>query len=243
MLLKIFGERHTGTKYAQKLIELNFDGVNVIEGRGLDVFEKIPSKRVASLLYDAYFRLTYNTEFGWKHAAAPSREFLDTYLEEGCLEPTEFICLVRDPYSWLLSMHKQPYEKWDTLPRRFEDFLITPWKANDRDSCLDVQSPMELWNVKNQSYLDSGFSLFSFENLVVHPDRFLFRLAESINWGKKMFVDWENSTVAGSKQKSSEYKTYYAQEGWTRLLSRRAVEIINTGIDWGLAKEIGYMRR
>jgi hypothetical protein len=240
--LKFFGERHTGTKYAARLVEANFEDIYVIEGRGLDVFEKLPSRRLIDSIYDAYFRFTYPFLFGWKHSAAPSRETLERYwmVQENVVQ---FAFIVRDPYSWLLSLHRVPYDS-QSLPRRFEDFLQAPWKTRSRDGCGSVSSPIELWNVKNRSYLNSGFPMFRFEELVTDPEMFIKRVGMYFRLDMRdRFVDHENSTVAGSDRKSAFYKAYYRLEEWTGLLSREALETIGEGVDWDLAGKFGYRRR
>lgn len=240
--LKFFGERHTGTKYAARLVEANFDEVYVIEGRGFDAFERIPSRRLIDSLYDAYFKVTYPFIFGWKHSAAPSKEMLDRYwlVQE---KAVRFAYLVRDPYSWLLSLHRVPYDS-QSLPRRFEDFLQAPWKTRSRDGCGSVSSPIELWNVKNRSYLKSEFPMFRFEELVTDPTMFTRRVARYFGLDvRDRFIDHEKSTVAGSDRKSAFYKAYYKNEEWTGLLSREALGIIGEGVDWDLAGKFGYRRR
>lgn len=242
LFLKIFGERHTGTKYAARLIEANFDGVEVIEGRGLELFEKLPSRWLIDHLYDVYFKVTYPFVFGWKHSAAPSKELLDMYWHVR-KKFVRFAFLVRDPYSWLLSLHRVPYDS-QRLPRRFEDFLRTPWNTRSRDNCCSVASPMELWNIKNYSYLNSGFPMFRFEELVTEPEVFTKRVAKCFGLSMRHpFVGHEESTVVGSKTRSAFYQAYYKEEKWKGLLSRDARGIIGEEIDWGLAGKFGYRRR
>ena len=42
---------------------------------------------------------------GWKHRLAPEREEWSKFDVESCL----FIFCLRNPYSWLQAMHKEPY--------------------------------------------------------------------------------------------------------------------------------------
>ena len=79
---------------------------------------------------------------GWKHRLAPEREEWSKFDVESCL----FIFCLRNPYSWLQAMHKEPY--YEHYPKikelSFEDFL--------KFSIEDYENSIAMWNKKNSSY-------------------------------------------------------------------------------------------
>ena len=79
---------------------------------------------------------------GWKHRLAPEQAEWSKFDVESCL----FIFCLRNPYSWLQAMHKEPY--YDHYPKikelSFEDFL--------KFSIEDYENSIAMWNKKNLSY-------------------------------------------------------------------------------------------
>ena len=79
---------------------------------------------------------------GWKHRLAPERAEWSKFDVESCL----FIFCLRNPYSWLQAMHKEPY--YEHYPKikelSFEDFL--------KFSIEDYENSIIMWNKKNLSY-------------------------------------------------------------------------------------------
>ena len=80
---------------------------------------------------------------GWKHRLAPEQTEWSKFDVESCL----FIFCLRNPYSWLQAMHKEPY--YEHYPKikelSFEDFL--------KFSIEDYENSIAMWNKKNLSYL------------------------------------------------------------------------------------------
>ena len=80
---------------------------------------------------------------GWKHRLAPQKTEWKKFEIENCL----FIFCIRNPYSWLQAMHKEPY--YDHYPKikelSFEQFV--------QFSIEDYENLVAMWNEKNASYL------------------------------------------------------------------------------------------
>ncbi|NPA93438.1 MAG: hypothetical protein GXO56_07140, partial [Chloroflexi bacterium] len=73
-VLKIYGERNTGTNYLSQLVALNLPQVRLLPGvvpRWLQLF--FPR---AEAPRDLYFQWTFKRNLGWKHAMAPTAEQL-----------------------------------------------------------------------------------------------------------------------------------------------------------------------
>jgi len=91
----------------------------------------------------------FNLEFnrydflGWKHRLAPEQAEWKKFAVENCL----FIFCIRNPYSWLKAMHKEPY--YEHYPKikelSFEEFI--------QFSIEDYENSVAMWNHKNASYL------------------------------------------------------------------------------------------
>lgn len=204
--IKIYGERNTGTKYLEWLINKNL---------GIEP--------------DAGFRL------GWKHRLIPE--------DPGCFEKdspdTLFICMTKNPYSWLLSMHKRPLKHMMLRKTRFVDFL--------NYSFGDYINPVELWNKKNHGFLYlekmvKYYHLMRYEDLLDDPEGIIRSIAEK--YGYKMpyfFKNIKNKlTHDNSFSKHKFHKEYYLEEKWKFKLSGREIEIINQYLDHALMKHLNY---
>jgi len=80
---------------------------------------------------------------GWKHRLAPQQAEWEKFEVKNCL----FIFCIRNPYSWLKAMHKEPY--YEHYPKikdlSFEEFI--------KFSIEDYENAIAMWNQKNLSYL------------------------------------------------------------------------------------------
>ncbi|MDA0978071.1 MAG: hypothetical protein O3B72_05915, partial [Proteobacteria bacterium] len=151
-----------------------------------------------------------------------------------------------NPYAWLLSLYERPYHQHHTKSMTFEEFLVHPWKLVRRDNCPGafLNSPMTLWNIKNQSYLSlegPHCLATSSEQLLENPARVIDSIATAFQVPKvsESFVNFEESTnVAGKTY--SDYRDYYLEEKWKRLLTPESIRVINGQLDAGLVESLGY---
>jgi len=82
-IISIRGERHTGTKLTRLLLNRNMKGVQQLNDKLADV------------------NMTMDTIYGWKHGFFPSNLVI---------HPLDlFLIITRDPFSWALSMFRDPY--------------------------------------------------------------------------------------------------------------------------------------
>ena len=79
---------------------------------------------------------------GWKHRLAPKKDEWSKFDVQSCL----FIFCMRNPYSWIKAMHKEPY--YDHFPKiknlSLENFI--------KFSIEDYENSITMWNQKNDSY-------------------------------------------------------------------------------------------
>jgi len=79
---------------------------------------------------------------GWKHRLAPKKDEWLKFDVQNCL----FIFCIRNPYSWIQAMHREPY--YDHYPKikdlSFQEFV--QFSIEDYENCI------AMWNQKNDSY-------------------------------------------------------------------------------------------
>jgi len=245
-LLKMYGERNTGTNYLARLIGLNLE-VEQIPGVVPDFIRNL--QRILpgeELVRDIYFGITFSRNLGWKHSLVKAPEKLAEY--RICAKGVSFVTLTKNPYSWLLSLYRNPYHQyWKSKPD-FENFLGSPWRNVGRDNTpREFSSPVELWNRKNVSYmlLCSDFPTLNlrYEDLLENPQVTLEKIAErfSYQWKNGEFVNFNDSTKEKSKDFAF-YRDYYLEENWKTELSPRSIEIINSLLDGQVMDYFGYSR-
>lgn len=245
-LIKIYGERNSGTIYLSELLRLN---LQIQELRG---FVPWPVHALQLLLpgreavRDAWFARTFPRNLGWKHRCAPpATELMQHAIVSGRVH---FVTITKNPYSWLLSMHRRPYHQYYKTKLTFEEFLLTPWPTTRRDGTAEVLSgPVELWNIKNRSYRQLADRLpvinLRYEDLLGQPEEWLNRIQTQFDLQRRTteFRNFQQSTK-DSDRDSSWYKDYYLKERWRSKLSVDAVDIINRLLDHDLRQAFGYQR-
>ena len=86
---------------------------------------------------------------GWKHRLAPKKDEWSKFDVQNCL----FIFCIRNPYSWIKAMHREPY--YDHYPKikdlSLEEFV--QFSIEDYENCI------EMWNQKNDSYFRMSYEV------------------------------------------------------------------------------------
>jgi hypothetical protein len=240
--VKLYGERNSGTNYLSRLIHLNLD---VREVRGVvprklyDLCRMLPGREA---LRDMYFRLTYHRNLGWKHSRVLPPEKLRRYR---LAREVSFITLTKNPYAWLLSLHRRPYHQHIDKQPDLLTFLRTPWKIVGRDNCgRRPVNPVELWNMKNASYLPlarlGGLNLTA-ESLLLDPEGAIRRICDQfcLEPSGPTFHNFERSTKEAGKDHDW-YRNYYLEERWREEIPADAIAAINETVDRELMAHFGY---
>lgn len=246
-LIKIYGERNTNTNYMSKLIELNLDAQEV---PGTVPVSIIKIQKMLQKIFpdneqvrDIYFYLTYGRNLGWKHTAVKPVEVLKKY--DIVKSKLAFLTITKNPYSWLLSLYRRPYQQYYQQEPSFEEFLHLPWKTVARDnSGRLLKNPMELWNIKNSSYLsltELNALNITTESIFEDPSAVMHKISSELSIGKvsENFINYERSTKDVTKD-GDYYRDYYINEKWRNNLSSEAIAIINEAIDKKLMAHYGY---
>ncbi|MEO0508494.1 MAG: hypothetical protein AAF065_01385 [Verrucomicrobiota bacterium] len=242
-IVKIYGERNTNTNYLSKLIDLNLNAQQlrgIIPRYVLLLQKMLPGDEA---IRDIYFSLTYPSNLGWKHTSVlPQDELKRLSLVD---EKLLFITISKNPYSWLLSLHRRPYHQYSKHSMSFDEFLSAGWRTVGRDgmgkACV---TPIELWNIKNRSYLnmDPAITLHvKSEEISINPKGVIDRMSDDFGFQRKSsnFIDYSKSTKDSGKD-SSYYRDYYQFEKWREKLSPEAIRIINQSVDVDLMSALGY---
>lgn len=241
--IKIYGERNTNTNYMSQLISLNLKAEEIhgsVPSKVMSIQKYFPGNE---LIRDIYFYLTYARNLGWKHTRLKTMKELNKYkLIQSNLV---LLTITKNPYSWLLSLHRNPYHQYYTDKPSFEDFLQRQWKTIGRENVDSaLKNPMELWNIKNKSYLqpqNKKLINITTESIFNDPEAIIQKISQqhSIERKSGKFVNYERSTKDKNKG-SAYYRDYYLLEKWRDELSNEAIAIINESIDEELMFHFGY---
>ena len=238
--IKIYGQRNTGTNYLARLVALNLRG-RVLRG--------VLPWRVNRWLggnesaRDLFFRLTLGRNLGWKHAVPPSPGDVRRLRKDA--DAILFLTLTKNPYAWLLSLHRHPYHASHAVGE-FREFIDRPWPTVGRERRPGAfPSPMAMWNEKNAAYLALADGLacanLRYEDLLSSPGAVIEEISagHGIERVQEAFRNVEESTKAGGTS-FQDYRAYYLEERWRADLPQESIAAINAHLDTGLMQRIGY---
>jgi hypothetical protein len=257
-ILKIYGERNSGTNYLTHLIRCNLDIEllpGVVQKKHMPAIDQKQLHDIArqrnlpehEVVADISFQETFPINLGWKHALVKSADSLKKY--DICSNNLSFLTLTKNPYSWLLSFYRRPYHhQYRGKKPDFETFLTSPWRTVGRENAPpEFSSPIDLWNQKNAAYLQlhQQFPTLNirYEDLLSDPQGAMEAVSNiaSCGWKLRPFVNVEHSTKRGSKDFSF-YQRYYLEEQWKEQLSSRAIRIINERLNDEIVEAFRYKK-
>lgn len=246
LTVKLYGERNTGTNYLARLLHHNLP-VELLPGsvsrRAARLQRLLPGRE---WLRDLYFRATFPRNLGWKHSAVRAPAALERLPVSH--HPLGFVTLTKNPYAWLLSLHRRPQHQFHKAGLPFQAFLESPWQTVRRGNApRTVPTPVALWNLKNRSYLqlDGWWPVahVRYEDLLADPAAEVERIAQvlGVPWDRSGFKNIEQSTKDPGRTFAS-YQRYYLEERWREGLAPESIAIINRHLDHDLAAHFGYRR-
>ena len=244
--IKIYGERNTGTTYLSKLIDNNIKCRILLSKAPLWLRKFqwiIPNNN--EYIRDLYFNFNKKC-LGWKH----------TYINDEILNQINnykdnllIITVTKNPYSWLISMFNRPYHFNDYNTRTFEKFLNNKWTCVKRENSPKnlINNPIELWNMKNQSYLNlletTNHQIINikYEDILSDYKRII---KEIVNTGsfqyKKNMITNVIKSAKGDNKKFSDYKEYYLNKSWKEKITKDQFYFINNHLNQSLMKKFNY---
>lgn len=238
--IKIFGERNTGTNYLENILELNLNVILLPSSAA-----EIPFLFKFEWYKNLFFLLTENQNLGWKHSR-PNKEIVINHLKHDSQLLIFF--LVKNPYSFLLSLHKRPYHNESKKGLKFQNFLSDKWETVSREKAIKAfDNPIEMWNDKVKSYLEilnlfpNQVQLIRYEDLIENPNKILELISTNFNveFKQSEFVNYETSTKLDNKI-FSDYAEYYIQERWKEKLTISDINFINKFLDKDIMNLLDY---
>lgn len=254
-LIRIFGERNTGTRALAKMIEgcdfRTTPGPVRIEP---DSDERILQDRIETCFdgtwrqfYTDLLRDTRAARRGalaqWKHAA-PSYDA--SFANAGAAA----IFMVRNPYSWAVSMLRRPYHIRGPRPETLDELLARPWATVGREG-LEPLMPgiMALWVEKVISYRRFArlaemegvpTTIIRFEDFIADPKCVTAEALSLLGYPDETPMPVENTK--GDDRSLADIQAYYANEVWQRELTDDAIERINRQVPADLSNDYQYKR-
>lgn len=230
MDIKVFGERNTGTRAITRIIRHNSKSfvyqkkeADILGALGhLACIEKlIPIKGRYNQYIKDYAYLKKDLTWQWKHCAT-NFESLDK------MENVHIVFMVRDPLSWLLSLYKNPYERFIEIPEEFGEFIHCEWKTSGRERLKrKTISPVKLYEKKLLYYrkfmklLDENnitYSIIRLEDLIRDQKAEFQKIEKFLDSPQKKFEELKESTK--SRNTSIDYyRNYYNNGLWRNEIS------------------------
>jgi hypothetical protein len=187
-------------------------------------------------LHNHYFDIKLTWEFGWKHwiGFTPKKTIVDS-------ENTLFVCVVRNPYDWLMALYKNPYHMPVKNYKCINNFFYNEWYSiydflegeiyEDRNyiTNLRYKNIFELRKYKinylrqTVPFLANNYILIRYEDLLKNH----YSIIKTI------------SSVFDLKIKSHTQYNVYSKKAYH--LSQDILGKINFNIDWSTEKTIGYI--
>lgn len=238
--IKVFGERNSGTNYISTLLQTNLE-VTLLRGT-VPNFEPFISKEWAK---EAFYKFTAHNNLGWKHAEA-NLPLIKSYFQ---LDSLYLVTITKNPYSFLLSLYDNPHQIIGPRSLTFSDFIRTKWFSQKRENTRKYfESPIDLWNTKNASYLQlkkefpDRCILLTYESLVRDPEEAIGLISRQFSLS--MITPFNNMVVSSKKNGKffTDYQDYYLKKRWRKRLVQDDIEFINAKLDFHLLDFYGYSR-
>lgn len=252
-IVKIYGERNMGTTVLRNTLYANFD-CQLLFGSGklteVELLRCLSQEDVVGheqlimreALLDDAIKHRERLDLGWKHACPP----LEVIQRFPDLAQTLFVILTKDPYAWLLSLHKRPYHKLYSQALSFSDFIRHYWLTSGKDNIpwSVLKNPVHLYNLKLNAYQDLAqlkchFIHLKYRDFVEHFSSAMDTLALYLNPKHGCWV----LPLKSSKNDGItfyDYQQKYAQEKVLAHISPEDLDFINQNLDPELMHFWGY---
>ena len=234
--LKIYSERNCGSRFLKQLIEQNLS-VKILKSKAPEIVGLKIRDRLSS------DRLVNRRNLGWKHAFPPLTSIENFQRRQKLV----IVTLTKNPYSFLLSLHKRPYNR-RTSVSSFSKFIRMKCRSKSTENFKgSIANPVVLWNLKNRAYLqlDAAFPELPilhirYEDLLADTGQVVEEIAQKAN----ITIDSSLRIMQNSTKKDQfsfdDYKAYYLQEEWRNKLQAEDIQWINSQLDMGLVTSLGY---
>ncbi|MHA3976558.1 hypothetical protein ACW9UR_02630 [Halovulum sp. GXIMD14794] len=252
-VVKIFGERNTGTR-ALGLMLRQLPGVThrisgAVEVPGDGDLEAAIETQMRGAWRKLYLHALRDEAAARKAAADPWKHAVPRLTPAMIAARAGVVVMLRNPYSWLIGLARRPYHIKGPNAETLEGFIARPWMTEQREGLAAVvASPMDLWSAKAAAALDlpqkaeaEGLrcTLARFEAFVADPEGVARACAVALGLPEGEMEARERNTKPGEAGLVA-LQAYYAAELWRDWLTSGAVARINARLDRGLVEALGY---
>jgi hypothetical protein len=250
LYLKIFGERNTGSNYLHRVCGQNFlvvmlqGDVQEIWGLGRRIAEQTGNHfTVRQALHDLEIRRILGSDFGWKHAAPD----LNAINASEITKYTRFVVLTKHPYSWLKSLHRNPYSFRPPDPD-FSRFIRAEFPVNLSDGWPDPKpcTPPALLRQKALAYrrlIESGHDVvhLRYEDVIQDFDAAMHALSARMYRKTERFINFDTD-VKGRKRSLSDFQAQYSLAAVRQGLRAEDIAFCEAEIGDDVFSFLGYAR-
>tara|TARA_B100001287_G_scaffold262281_1_gene252044 strand:+ start:356 stop:985 length:630 start_codon:yes stop_codon:yes gene_type:complete len=168
---------------------------------------------------------------GWKHRLAPKKNEWSKFNVQSCL----FIFCMRNPYSWVKAMHREPY--YDQYPKikdlSLENFI--QFSIEDYENCI------AMWNQKNDSYFRMSNEtpnsiIINVEDFHADQVRFHSKIADILNRHDMPFIKMNNYVNGRGRHEELDISTSLE----IPKLDKKLIRIINSSLSEEIMKKCHY---
>ena len=248
IFIKLYGERNCGTHYLSRLIAANVAVPQLESVEPRAVRRAARMLRAGELVRDMYYRFTFRRNLGWKHMNPWS---LDELRRMGIdPAPFRFILLTKNPYSWAVSMRRNPYHLGVGGNLTIDDLVLNPVRCRRRENMGTSSAPLiQVWCTKMRTYLDfldsAPASLVRYEDLLRDPAAVVADVVTTLSLRRRRdtFVNVDVSAKRAGRAQGrtfDTYRQYYANEEWRKSLTPTAIAAINERLDPAVMQRLGY---
>ena len=216
----IVGERHSGTNYVEKLFT------------GTDCWKSKSDYRA--------FDIPITWDFGFKHWFGFESKKI---YEHG--NNTLFICLVRNPWDWIMAMYRVQYHTPETLSKGLLEFVTNEWWSIGK-----TQEIMEDRNYITKERYKNIFEMRRFKtNYILHTiplicnNYVIIKYENLLDLNSEKFVNFISSTYGLALTNHPQTNTYKPKNHHLSKDQSEIKEIISSSLDWKLENQCGYYDR
>lgn len=235
--VKIYGERNSGTNLINSLVASQAH-VKSLSGtiEGPKLFRKFIQKHTR--LTDLYFAARYARTLGWKHGAFPALNYATKH-------DVNFICMIKHPLSWLVSLYRKPYSVHADRNVSFSTFIRSTFPTSSRDNIRRDGSltPIDLWNYKTATYARShyvGGVVLHFEDIFNEPD-YIYNTLILKDIIKPNHTGFTTSPLKpDGRQNYDKARDFYQNNSWKSFYSGDDVDYVRSKINDDLIEYLRY---
>lgn len=178
--------------------------------------------------------ITVTWEYGWKHFFG----FCDRNILKNAND-TLFICIVRNPYDWLLAMQSMPYHATH-FDRRKNTFFFQEWYSTNNNK--------EILEDRNFITKDKYKNIF---DLRTNKLQYIFNIIPEIV-SNLLIIDYNNlvlfseiffntlETHFNIKYSTNKFRNVHFSKPKQYFVDEELLNIINTNLDWSIESNFGY---